>query len=57
MIRKKKNNNNNDIKTLKDKNIIKESNDSLLRNYWNKTKYIWLNIREIKEKDWLHSKK
>ena len=32
MIRKK-NTNNNDIKTLKDKKIIKESNDSLLRNY------------------------
>ena len=26
---------------------IKESDDSLLRNYWNKTKYIWLNNREI----------
>ena len=26
---------------------IKESDDSLIRNYWNKTKYIWLNNREI----------
>ena len=34
------------LKLLKDQNI-KESYDSLLRNYWNKTKYIWLNNREI----------
>ena len=35
---------------------VKESNNSLLRNYWNKTKYIWLNNRKIEEKDELHSK-
>ena len=38
---------NSDIKTSKRLKNIKESDDSLLRNYWNKTKYIWLNNREI----------
>ena len=35
------------IKTSEKSKNIKESDDSLLRNYWNKTKYIWLNNREI----------
>ena len=35
------------IKTFERPKDIKKSDDSLLRNYWNKTKYIWLNNREI----------
>ena len=38
---------NSDIKTSERQKKIKESDDLLLRNYWNKTKYIWLNNREI----------
>ena len=37
-----------DIKTSEEiPKDIKESDDSLLRNYWNKTKYTWLNNRKI----------
>ena len=36
-----------DIKTFERPKNNNESNDSQLRNYWNKTKYIWLNNREI----------
>ena len=36
-----------DIKTSEGPKNIKELDNSLLRNYWNKTKYIWLNNREI----------
>ena len=36
-----------DIKTSERPKTIKESDDSLLRNYWNKTKYIWLKNRKI----------
>ena len=38
---------NSDIKTSERQKKIKESDNSLLRNYWNKTKYIWLNNRKI----------
>ena len=34
---------NSNIKTSERPKNIKEWDDSLLRNYWNKTKYIWLN--------------
>ena len=44
---KKKNLKNLDIKTSERPKNIKELDDSLLRNYQNKTKYIWLNNREI----------
>ena len=44
---KKKNSKIQILKLLKDKKNIKKSDDLLLRNYWNKTKYIWLNNREI----------
>ena len=47
---------NSNIKTSKKPKNIKELNDSLLRNYWNKTKYIWLNNRKIQKKNKLHSK-
>ena len=36
-----------DIKNSKRPKNIKELDDSLFRNYWNKTKYIWLNNRGI----------
>ena len=36
-----------DIKTFERPKNIKELDDSLLRNYWNKTKYVWLNNGEI----------
>ena len=36
-----------DVKTFERPKNIEESYDSQLRNYWNKTKYIWLNNREI----------
>ena len=39
--------NNSDVKTFKRLKNIKELDDSLLRNYWNKTKYVWLNNGEI----------
>ena len=45
--KKKKKLKNSNIKISKRPNYIKELDDSLLRNYWNKTKYIWLNNREI----------
>ena len=45
--KKKKKLKNLDIKIFKRPKNIKELDDSLLRNYWNKTKYIWLNNREI----------
>ena len=45
--KKKKKNSNSDIKISEKPKNIKESNDSQLRNYWNRTKYIWLNNREI----------
>ena len=32
-----------DIKTYKRPKNIEESDDPLFKNYWNKTKYIWLN--------------
>ena len=35
------------LKLPKDPKNIKESDNSLLRNYWIETKYIWLNNREI----------
>ena len=38
---------NSDIKTSERPKNIKESDDSLLGNYWNKTKYTWLNNKEI----------
>ena len=44
--KKKKKLKNLDLTSKKQKNI-KESDDSLFRNYWNKAKYIWLNNREI----------
>ena len=39
-IKNKKYHKNSDIKTSERPKYIKESDDSLLRNYWNKTKYI-----------------
>ena len=39
-IKNKKYYKNSDIKTSERTKYIKESDDSLLRNYWNKTKYI-----------------
>ena len=45
--KKKKNLKNSDIKTSERPKYIKKLDDSLLRNYWNKTKYIWLNNGEI----------
>ena len=45
--KKKKKNSNSDIKISERPKNIKELDDSLLRNYWNKTKYMWLNNREI----------
>lgn len=47
---------NSNIKTSERPKNIKESNDLLLRNYWNKTKYIWLKIEKYKKKIGLHSK-
>ena len=44
---KKKKLKNYDIKTSERLKNIKESDDWLLRNYQNITKYIWLNNREI----------
>ena len=35
-----------DIKTSKKPKNIKELEDSLPRNYWNKTEYIWLHNKE-----------
>ena len=46
-IEKKKKLKNSYIKTFERPKKIKESDNSLLKNYWNKTKYIWLNNREI----------
>ena len=45
--KKKKRLKNSDIKTFERPKNIKELDDSLLRNYWNKTKYVWLNNGEI----------
>ena len=45
--KKKKRLKNPDIKTFERPKNIKELVDSLLRNYWNKTKYVWLNNGEI----------
>ena len=45
--KKKKKLKNSDIKTSERSKNIKELDDLLLRNYWSKTKYIWLNNREI----------
>ena len=36
-----------DIKIFEIPKNIKELDDSLLRNYWNNTKYVWLNNGEI----------
>ena len=47
---------NSNIKTSERPKNIKESNDLLLRNYWNKTKYIWLKIEKYKKKIGLYSK-
>ena len=35
------------LKLLKSQKNIKELNDSLFKNYWNKTKYTWLKNKEI----------
>ena len=45
--KKKKKLKNSNIKTSERLKNIKESDDWLLRNYQNITKYIWLNNREI----------
>ena len=36
-----------DIKNSEKPKNIKKSDDSWLRSYWNKTKYVWLSNREI----------
>ena len=46
------------LKILKNQKIFKKSDDSWLRNYWNKIKYKWLNNWEIYiYKKWVTFKK